>query len=76
MTTNEPPVIVTLRACWEVTAGLLPGRAEPEYTRRFNFTSAHSNDQFVEIGAEATRYAASLIDPNRLNWVRIDWVWF
>ena len=33
------------RAAWEVTAGLIPGQAMPEYTRRWALTSSEWYDK-------------------------------
>lgn len=68
--------VESLRAAWEVTAGLLPGRPEPELTKRFVFTSSMPDERFQEAHTQAFEYARDLIDPSKLNWVRLDWVWF
>lgn len=70
------------RCCWEVVAGLIPGKnPEPEFTKQWWITSAQwaSDDGLAlwEKGRdEAYDYAKTLLDPNRLNWVRVDWIWF
>lgn len=68
----------------EVVAGLLPGKdPEPEFTRRWAITSQEwheSQDQsglLAERNGQAQGYAALLmLQPDRLNWVRTDWIWF
>ena len=74
------------RAILEVTAGLIPGQAEQEFTRRWGITSseweaaAHKPGAGMELLVErngvASAYAAWLmLQPERLNWVRLDWTW-
>lgn len=67
----------------EVVAGLLPGKdPDPEFTRRYAITSAEweaSKDTgalLAEVNGRAQGYAGLLmLQPDRLNWVRTDWVW-
>lgn len=76
----------------EVVAGLIPGRPEDEFTKRWAITStewqeALKADRVAQEGDEsgwrllneraalADEYARTLRNPNRLNWVRVDWVW-
>lgn len=74
------------RVIVEVVAGLIPGKdPEPEFTRRWAITSqewqeAQANDKSGEllatVNGKAQGYAALLmLQPDRLNWVRTDWVW-
>jgi hypothetical protein len=73
------------RVIVEVVAGLIPQQAEPEFTRRWALTSeewyaaADADAQFVllaELNGRATGYAGMLmLQPQRLNWVRVDWIW-
>lgn len=67
----------------EVTAGLIPGRdPDPAYTRRYGVTSdewENASDKSVllaERNGTALGYAGALMAmPERLNWVRVDWIW-
>jgi hypothetical protein len=71
----------------EVVAGLLPGKdPEPEFTKRWAITSKEWSEAGVKAGGQsellaerngqAQGYAALLmLQPDRLNWVRTDWVW-
>lgn len=75
-----------VRYAVEVQAGLLPGIPEQEFTRRWFVTSeewARAEQDGLEgltaggsPWAEAQLYAISILNPNRVNWVRVDWVWF
>jgi hypothetical protein len=76
------------RAAWEVTAGLVPGQAMDEYTRRWVLTATEwwETDGMVPslqgvalFNAHATaamEYARGLMDPRQLNWVKVEWIWF
>lgn len=79
--------MVSARAAWEVTAGIIPGKPMQEFTRAWALLSddwygpdGRPSDagiaEFTRLQNVATEYARSLTDPSRLNWVRIDWIWF
>lgn len=69
------------RVLIEVVAGLTPERPDPGMTKRLAIT----NDEWEAAGdqwellqarnAEAMKYAGALMNPNRVNWVRVDWIW-
>ena len=70
------------RVILEVVAGVIPERPEPAFTRRYVITSSeweNDTDQTVllaERNGQALGYAAALMAmPDRLNWVRVDWIW-
>jgi hypothetical protein len=71
------------RVIIEDVAGFLPGRPDPEYTKRFAITSEEWNsdgaDQarlLYDCNNRATGYASMLMmQPDRLNWVRLDWIY-
>lgn len=73
------------RVIVEVVAGLIPQQPEPEFTRRWAITSeewataerdAKSAERLAELNGKAQGYAALLmLQPDRLNWVRTDWIW-
>lgn len=71
------------RVIVEVSAGVVPERPEPELTRRWTLNSeewhAAGNDQAVmlaELNGRAQGYAGWLmLQPDRVNWVRTDWLW-
>jgi hypothetical protein len=71
-----PPRMVSARAAFEVTAGLIPGQTMHEYTKQFFFTSEDPDTRFAELRNDAIAYATQVIDPSQVNWVRLDWVWF
>ena len=75
----------TAKAFFEVTAGIIPGTAMPEYCKRWNYTSdeyqqdtkvpADQQTIFSTRLMEAHNYAISLTNPAYVNWVRVDWIW-
>ncbi len=81
------PEIKSLRAVWEVRAGVIPGQAMPEYTKRFPYTSddyeedgKHAKDFsyhpiFMKRMAEATSYHQQMSNPQTLNWAELVFLW-
>lgn len=70
---------VSARCALEVIAGVIPGNAEPEYTKRFVVTSDEYERQpeiIIDVRDRAFAYAKTIMNPRILNWVRIDWIWF
>ena len=74
------------RVIVEVMAGLIPGKdPEPEFTRRWALTDAEwqaagdagkQSESLAVLNGRAQGYAALLmLQPDRLNWVRTDWIW-
>lgn len=74
----------------DVLAGVVPGHPMPEYTRRFFLTSREWYDAgsgehgplkqaelLADLNSKAQAWAMYLmLQPDRVNWVRTDWVWF
>lgn len=67
-----------------VRAGVLPGRPDPAYTRRYVITAdqwssvdgERQNQLLAETIGRATGYANLLmLQPERLNWVTSEWIW-
>jgi hypothetical protein len=73
------------RALLEVTAGIIPNRPEPELGRGWAITSAEWQQAtgdgaqgvlLSQRNGQAQGYAAWLMmQPDRCNWVRLDWIW-
>jgi hypothetical protein len=71
----------------EVVAGIIPGKdPEPEFTKRWAITGKEwreaadrpggQGNLLAERNGQAQGYAAMLmLQPDRLNWVRVDWIW-
>ncbi len=73
------------RVIIEVVAGVLPGTPEPEHTRRWGITSEDwmtatragtNRETLAVLNGKAIGYAMWLMtQPERLNWVRMEWLW-
>lgn len=79
----------TVRIAIEVKAGAIPGTPMPEYTKLFIITSDVWYAQGEYDGCEeaarmeilrtygfAQEYARDLMNPQRVNWVNIEWIFF
>jgi hypothetical protein len=78
-----------LRAYWEVTAGVIVGTPEPEYSRRWTYTSDdyEADIRHADAGKdvdmnifntktkEAHAWLSQCSDPRGLNWARLDFFW-
>lgn len=72
------------RSAVDVVAGIIPGISEDDFTRRFFITSEEWNAEganqvnlLCDLAGKASAYATYLmIQPDRLNWVKLEWVWF
>lgn len=76
----------TARIIVEVTAGLIPNKPMSEYTKQWSITSnewynRELNDyqravMLAELNGKAQGYAGYLMmQPDRINWVRTDWLY-
>lgn len=75
------------RVVIEVMAGIIPGKDPlPEFTKRWTITSKEWYEAgerpdgqatlLAEQNGRAMGYASLLMmQPDRLNWVRTDWIW-
>jgi len=71
------------RVVIEVVAGVIPEQPEDELTRRYSITSeewdaegANQSQLLAEVNGKAAGYAGLLmLQPDRVNWVRTDWLW-
>lgn len=67
------------RCAWEIQAGVIPGTANPEASITIGLTSEEfeqNGDRFFYKGMQALNEVKRRLDPARLNWVRMDWIWF
>jgi len=69
----------------DVVAGVLPGTPEPEFTRQWFITSEewhaddgkHQAELLSDLAGRASAWATYLmLQPDRLNWVKTEWIWF
>jgi hypothetical protein len=78
LTDEKPKELSPCRCYWVVEAGIIPGDPEPQFTKRFGVTQAEyerPGDITVSRMVEALEYARSLHEPQRLNWVNLQWIW-
>jgi hypothetical protein len=84
MESNEPRVKTqSMRCAVDVVAGVLPGTPEPEFTRQWFLTSdawnakdANQANLLCDLAGQASAYATYLmLQPDRLNWVKTEWIW-
>jgi hypothetical protein len=65
------------RAIWTVTAGIVHG--QPTLERRFVLSSAAYEEDpvesFMEVSNEAHQFFQDTSDPERVNWVQMEFVW-
>lgn len=77
---EDPTTRLGLKLSIEVMAGMVPGTPMDEHTRRWHFTRSgyEKNDgqDYSDAVGAASYYALTLQNPQRLNWVRMDWVWY
>lgn len=76
---------MSARVIVEVVAGLIPNDPISEYTRRWALTGEEwraatdegiAQEKLAELNGRAQGYAMLLmLQPDRLNWVRTDWLW-
>lgn len=71
------------RVVIEVTAGLVPGYPDAEHTRRWTITdrdweaaAANRGELLAHRNGAAQGYAAlMMLQPDRVNWVRTEWIY-
>jgi hypothetical protein len=78
-------MVESARVIVEVHAGVIPGTVEAEHTRRWALTSSAweaaeqsgtQSEALAELNGKAQGYAGLLmLQPDRLNWVRTEWIW-
>ena len=61
----------------EVVAGIIYNEPMPEYSKRWSLTHAQCENaaQWAQTNGEAVEYMRRLQIPQRLNWVRMEWLW-
>lgn len=73
----------------DVAAGVIPGTSMPEYFRQWFITAEEwqeaSEDKtgmahaklLADLGGKAQAWAMFLMfQPDRVNWVKTEWIWF
>lgn len=67
-----------LKCTVTVMAGVILGNPLPELTRTWSFIQADLDNPptYIDRTGSAMNYAISLQNPERVNWVRLDWIWY
>ena len=67
-----------LKCSIRVVAGIIPTEAIPELTRVWEFTQSDldSPPTYIDKSGAAMNYAMSLQNPAKINWVRLEWIWY
>lgn len=69
----------TARVLIEISHGLIPGQATETsrwvITSREWYAAENPYELLAEMLADAHAVVEGLADPQRNNWVRLDWVW-
>jgi len=67
-----------LKCSVTVVAGLAPGLPEQELTRVWNFTQKDLDNPptYIDRTGSAMNYAMSLQNPQKVNWVKFEWIWY
>lgn len=70
--------IVALKCSFQIMAGIIPEQPIGTLTRTLHLTSKDLSDPaaFKEQQKKAFEYAMDIQDPNKVNWVRLEWVWY
>jgi len=81
--------ILRAKAFFTVTAGIIPGTVDPQYTKHWGYTDLDFEDdvkamekdperrtsKFIERMDAAYFYARSITNPRAVNWVHVEFVW-
>lgn len=74
--------MIALKAYWIVTAGVLLEETDPQFTRRYEYTSEdyawdqqHKAERFNNIKYEVSDYALDITNPGIVNWVKTEFIW-
>lgn len=67
-----------LKCSIQVVAGVVPNEPIPEYTREWGFDSKDLEDKwlYIDKSGAAMNYAMSLQNPQKVNWVMMNWIWY
>ncbi len=70
---------MTARILLEVVAGLIPGQPLPEHTKQFAISEEEWEDEsgipVMRTYGFVQEYMRNLWHPQKVNWVRCDWIY-
>jgi len=81
-------MVKSARILIEVVAGIVPNTIMPEHTKQFSITSdvwyaqgeyeerkEEAQMEAMKIYGAALEYMRSMMNPQRVNWVRLEWIY-
>ena len=81
-------MIESLKASWEIVAGVVPGTPVQDWTKRWHYTSAQREEDekhgsepnyhstFAKMRAEALDYYSQISMPHYSNWAQLTFIWY
>jgi hypothetical protein len=85
---QKEPMPSSLKASWEVVAGVIPGRPMPQFSREWCYTSQQKEEDerqgidpayhsiFAKMRADVLDYYMQISNPNLNNWAEITFLWY
>jgi len=79
---------VAAKGAWQVTAGVVPGIGEAEYTKSWSYDSLEYEEDgkhakepgyqpiFMRKLSMASGYFTQINDPRIVNWARLEFIWY
>ena len=67
-----------LKCSISVTAGIILGAAMSQFSRVWDFTQEDLDNPptYIDKTGAAMNYAMSLQNPSKVNWARLEWIWY
>lgn len=67
-----------LKCSIHVSAGVILCEPIPELTRNWEFTQADLDSPpiYIDKSGAAMNYCMSLQNPAKVNWVKMEWIWY
>lgn len=68
----------SLKCTIRVVAGVVPNQPLSEFTRHWDFLQSDLDNPptYVDKSGAAMNYAMSLQNPEKVNWVKLEWIWY
>ena len=67
-----------LKCSIQVVAGIIPGKPISKFARVWKFTQEDLDapPTYIDKSGAAMNYAMSLQNPQKVNWVKLEWIWY
>lgn len=68
----------SLKCTIRVVAGVVPNQPLSELTRHWDFLQLDLDNPptYLDQSGAAMNYAMSLQNPEKVNWVKLEWIWY